>query len=198
MRVHVVGHDVAVVVVGGSRRIVLLHVQVLLLLQMLQGIFGAEQCVGRHHQVIPIRQLGPVDRSRLQGDRSGRRGRRVTEHHSTHVGRNGVATVLSSSATAPGHCKGQSHHLLSAQRLIPGEPCSARGTSLCCPGSGHLLQNGRRHISESLGKEIFVLYFFNFWLSFSSHLKDHIATFAKGRVIGRIYWNLSCEFRIKL
>lgn len=133
MRVHVVGHDVAVVVVviGGSRRIVLLHVQVLLLLlQMLQGIFGAEQCIGRHHQVVPIRQLGPVDRSRLQGDRSGRRGRSVTEHHSTHVGRNGVAAVLASSATAPGHCKGQSHHLLSAQRLIPREPCSARRTSL--------------------------------------------------------------------
>lgn len=63
VRVHVVGHHVTVVV-GRSGRIVL-HVQVLLLLQMLQGIFGAEQRVRRHHQVVSVRQLGPVDRCRL-------------------------------------------------------------------------------------------------------------------------------------
>lgn len=125
VRVHVVGHHVTIVV-GRSGRIVL-HVQVLLLLQMLQGIFGAEQRVRRHHQVVSVRQLGPVDRCRLQGDCRRRRWRSISQDHSAHVGRNRVAAVLlrSPTATAASHRERQAHHLLCAKRRIPRETGSA-------------------------------------------------------------------------
>lgn len=128
------------------RMLLLLHVQMLLLLEMLKGILGTEQRICGHHQAVAV-QLGPVNRSSLQRDRGRCGWGFIAQHDPTHICGEAIATVVCSTRTRI--CKWQSHHLFRSQR-IPYVPGSARRTSVGRSRPGHFLQHGWRHVRETL------------------------------------------------